>query len=182
MRTDGCAPIEDYAVIGDGRTAALVARDGAIDWLCLPNLDSHSVFGAILDARRGGTFALQPSIPFEATRRYLPRTNVLETTFATDRGAVRVVDALTLPNHRLGPMRELVRSIEGVSGTVPMRWRFAPRFDYGAHAPRCEWRHGVPVATWGAEALAISSWDAGTPAWRDGPVGHLPDKIGRAHV
>jgi GH15 family glucan-1,4-alpha-glucosidase len=171
MRIDGYAPIEDYAVIGDGRTAALVARDGAIDWLCLPNLDSPSVFGAILDARRGGTFELHPAIPFEATRRYLPRTNVLETTFATDRGAVRVVDALTIPNDRLGPMRELVRSIEGVSGAVPMRWRFAPRFDYGGHPPRCEWRHGVPVATWGAEAIAIGNWDAGTPAWRDGPVG-----------
>ena len=77
---------------------------------------------------------------------------------------------MTLPNHHLAPMRELVRSIEGVSGTVPMRWRFAPRFDYGAHAARCEWRHGVPVATWGAEAIAIAHWDAGTPAWRDGAV------------
>jgi GH15 family glucan-1,4-alpha-glucosidase len=168
MRHGGYAPIEEYALIGDGRTAALVARDGAIDWLCVPNLDSPSVFGAILDAARGGTFELQPSIPFGASRRYLPQTNVLETTFTTERGAVRVVDAMTLPNDRLSPMRELVRSVEGVSGTVPMRWRVAPRFQYGEHPPRGEWRGRVPVATWGAEAIAVASWDAGSPAWNDG--------------
>jgi GH15 family glucan-1,4-alpha-glucosidase len=170
MRIDGYAPIEDYAVIGDGRTVALVARDGAIDWLCLPNLDSPSAFAAILDAGRGGSFTLQPTIPFQSTRRYLPRTNVLETTFTTDRGSVRVIDAMTLPNERLDPMRELVRSVDGIAGTVSMRWRCAPRFAYGREMPRCEWRHGVPVAAWGAEAIGVMSWDAGTPAWRDGGV------------
>jgi GH15 family glucan-1,4-alpha-glucosidase len=170
VRVDGYAPIEDYALIGDGRSAALVARDGAIDWLCLPNMDSPSVLGALLDARQGGTFELQPAIAFESTRRYLPLTNVLETTFTTARGVVRIVDALTIPGERLAPMRELARAIEGVSGTVPMRWRFAPRFDYGRHAPRCEWRHGVPVATWAAEAIAILNFAAGTAAWRDGGV------------
>src|SRR3954463_1143202 len=167
MRIDGYAPIEDYAVIGDGRTMALVARDGAIDWLCVPNLDSPSTFAAILDARRGGSFSVQPAIPFQSTRRYLPRTNVVETTFSTERGSVRLVDAMTLPNNHLDPMRELVRSIEGVSGRVPMRWRCAPRFDYGRAIPRGEWRYGTPVALWGAEAAAILSWDAGAPAWRD---------------
>jgi GH15 family glucan-1,4-alpha-glucosidase len=171
MRVDGYAPIEDYAVIGDGRTIALVAVDGAIDWLCLPNLDSPSVFAAVLDSDRGGTFTLQPAIPFQSTRRYLPRTNVLETTFTTAGGSVRVIDALNLPNDHLDPMRELVRSVEGVAGVVPMRWRCTPKFNYGHSAPRCEWRHGVPVAVWGGEALGVASWDAGTPQWRDGAAG-----------
>jgi GH15 family glucan-1,4-alpha-glucosidase len=170
MRHDGYAPIEDYALIGDGRTAALVARDGSIDWLCLPNLDSPSVFAAILDASRGGTFELQPAIPFSATRRYVPQTNVLETTFTTDQGTVRVVDAMTIPDDHLAPMRELVRSLQGLSGRVPMRWRVAPRFGYGQSAPSFESRGGVPVAAWRAEAVAIVSWDAGTPHWSGNAV------------
>ena len=165
MRTRGYAPVEDYALIGDGRTAALVARDGSVDWLCLPNLDSPSVCAAILDADGGGSFQLQPDVPFESTRRYLPATNVLETTFRTDRGSVRVVEGMTIPDSTLAPMRELVRSVDGLSGTVPMRWLFAPRFEYATGTPRCEWRYGVPVATCGSEAVAIVSSGAGAPAW-----------------
>ncbi|HEV3140214.1 MAG TPA: glycoside hydrolase family 15 protein, partial [Vicinamibacterales bacterium] len=178
-RVAGYAGIEDYAIIGDGRTAALVARDGAIDWLCLPNLDSPSVFCAILDADRGGAFALAPAIPFECSRRYLADTNVLETTFVTDRGSVRVIDALTLPDDRLEPMRELARSIEGLSGSVPMRWSVSPRFDYGERAPRWDMRCGMPVATWGAEALAVSNWSAGAPTMSNGSVcGHFEAAAG----
>jgi len=75
-----------------------------------------------LDVERGGSFSLRPDVPCSASRRYIGDTNVLETTYTTDRGAVRVVDAMTLPDGRLDPMRELVRSVEGLSGAVPMAW------------------------------------------------------------
>src|SRR5205823_12758904 len=94
-RIDGYAPIADYGAVGDGRTVALVARDGAIDWLCLPDLDSPSVFGALLDSKRGGRFALEPESVSQTVRRYLPGTNVLETTFTTATGDVRLTHATT---------------------------------------------------------------------------------------
>jgi len=161
----------DYAVIGDGRTAALVASDGTIDWLCLPNFDSPSVFGAVLDTNRGGAFSLQPSVPFTSSRRYLPGSNLLETTFTTDHGRVRLVDAITLPDASLAPLRELARVVDGVEGSVPMEWSASPRFAYGASSGTPGWRGHVPVATCGADAVALMSWDAGSPSWRDGAVG-----------
>jgi len=161
-RRSSQAPIREYGAIGDGRTVALIASDGSIDWLCLPNLDSPSVLGGLLDHRRGGRFQLAPEIAFRAQRRYLPNTNVLQTTFDTDRGRVRVTDAMTLPRAGLAPQRELVRRVEAISGDVPMRWRVEPRFGYGARPCRIGTRAGVPVASAGADALAVRAWNAGS--------------------
>src|SRR5579872_3728261 len=117
-RLDGYAPIRDYAAVGDGESATLVALDGAVDWLCLPRHDSEPAFGALLDAGAGGSFTLCPAEPFRAERRYVPDTNVLETTFSTSSGAVRVTDAMTLDEGAVLPWRELARRVEGLSGSV----------------------------------------------------------------
>ena len=169
-RVRGYAPIRDYAAIGDGRTVAMVCRDGSIDWLCLPALDSPSVFAAIVDAERGGRFLLEPAVPYEASRRYVPETNVLETTFATAAGAARLTDAMTLPGGGLTPFRELVRRVEGLSGRVRLRWRLEPRFGYGSARTRIERRDGVTVASSGSDALALHTWDAGESVCDDQAV------------
>jgi GH15 family glucan-1,4-alpha-glucosidase len=170
-RQSGYAPIADYGVIGDGRTVALVALDGTIDWLCLPDIDSPSVFGALLDAERGGAFRLSPSVTFSAERRYLPDTNLIETTFHTSAGTVRVTDCLNMPLRGLPPTRELARRIEGLEGSVPMEWAATPRFRFGERSPRFGWRGRIPVASQGALALGFCSWSAGDPRIEGGEIG-----------
>ncbi|HET6625896.1 MAG TPA: glycoside hydrolase family 15 protein, partial [Nocardioidaceae bacterium] len=182
-RHRGYASLRSYAAIGDGRTVALVAADGAIDWLALPDLDSPSVFGALLDAEQGGVFTLAPDAPYTTSRRYLPGTNVLETTFHTDAGTVRVLDAMTLQGHTLGPFRELQRRVEGVSGRVSMTWCVRPRYDYGEGTTRLTRRNGIPVATHGADALAVWTHRAGTAAIHGGSVtGSLETSAGSRAV
>ncbi len=124
--------IEDYALIGDCHTAALVGRDGSIDWLCFPRFDSGACFAALLGERDHGRFLIAPEAPIRAVRRrYLPDTLVLETEFETDEGIVALIDCM--PPRSAAP--DLVRVVEGRRGSVPMKLEAQIRFDYGSIVP-----------------------------------------------
>src|SRR3954447_25443606 len=135
-RKDGFAPIGSYTAIGDGRTVALVAADGSVDFMSLPSLHAPTTFAAMLDPERGGRFTLAPTGEFEVARRYVGRTNVLETTYRTGGGVVRVTEALTLQDGGLRPWVELARRVEGMEGSAQLEWRFEPGFDWGRERPR----------------------------------------------
>jgi GH15 family glucan-1,4-alpha-glucosidase len=160
-RDDGFAPIASYAAIGDGRTVALVAADGSVDFMSLPSLHAPTTFAAMLDPERGGRFTLAPAGEFDVARRYVGRTNVLETTYRTGDGVVRVTEALTLQDGGLLPWVELARRIEGVEGSVGLEWRLEPRFDWGRERPRIVRRGDLLTAEGAGLQLAVHSWDAG---------------------
>jgi GH15 family glucan-1,4-alpha-glucosidase len=128
------------------------------------------VFGALLDAERGGSFELRPEAPYDVERRYRPGTNVLETTFHTEGGAARVVDAMTVAGSGLVPFRELARRVDGLAGEVSFSWRVEARFGYADAGTRVERRLGVPVATSGAHALAVQYWNADESATEEGAI------------
>jgi GH15 family glucan-1,4-alpha-glucosidase len=159
LRVEGYARIADYGAIGDGRTVALVARDGAIDWLCWPAPDSGSVFGALLDPERAGRFSLAPTEQFESEQAYVDSTNVLETTFETATGVARVTDAMTTDGGRTLPWHELVRRVEVLSGEIDLRWTVLPRFGYGSaeHTIDALDEHFV-IASSPAGELGILAW------------------------
>jgi GH15 family glucan-1,4-alpha-glucosidase len=135
---DGYADLRSYASIGDGRTIALIARDGRIDWLPLPNLDSPPAFGALLDARNGGYLSLQPVEAYSVQRSYIRDTNVLATTFTTPSGQVRVTDSLNTGVAGRLPWSELARRIDGLAGSVRMRAVVAPGTAFNTASP---WVH-----------------------------------------
>ncbi len=146
--------IEDYALIGDLQTAALVGRDGSIDWLCLPRFDSTACFASLLGDERHGRWLLTPAGEVTATRRrYRPGTLVLETEFDTAEGTVRLVDFMP-PR---GRYPDLVRIVEGVSGQVPMRMKLVIRFDYGTAIPWVRRHSHALSAIAGPDALVIKT-------------------------
>ncbi len=133
-------PIADYGLLADCTSAALIDRAGSIDWLCLPHYDSPAVFARLLDPA-AGHWSIAPTGDFEVERRYLPGTLVIETTFTTATGTVRLADALAFERgqrgHDLGRRapHEVVRLVEGVDGNVELRMELAPRPEYGLVKP-----------------------------------------------
>jgi GH15 family glucan-1,4-alpha-glucosidase len=145
---DSAVNIGDYAIIGDCRSAALVSQHGSLDWLCLPHFSSPALFGALLDTERGGRLLLGPGVPAQVTRRYLASTNVLETTFRTHDGAVRLLDCMSIPSETgLQPGCEVLRVMEGIDGAVPVRLEVDLQPDYGRRSARLH-RRGPRLWTW----------------------------------
>ncbi len=123
--------IEDYALIGDCKTAALVGRDGSIDWLCLPRFDSAACFAALLGNTDNGRWLIAPKdSPLSARRRYRPGTLVLETELQTETGSAAVIDFMSPADGA-----DLVRIVVGLSGRVPFQTELVARFNYGATVP-----------------------------------------------
>ena len=155
-------PISDYGLIGNCHSAALVSLDGSIDWCCLPRFDSPGIFNRILDSKTGGYFRIAPEEVRSVTRRYLPATNVLETTFRTGTGLATLTDFMpTHPptgsseHHEAGSHLRVARILECISGSVSFTLECYPRFDYGTivpHAnledPHSGFAHGGADALW----------------------------------
>lgn len=126
QRINGYAGLGDYAAIGDGRSVALIAPDGAIDWWCAPNMDSPALFDRILDAKKGGYFQIAPEGEYRTERRYRDNSNVLETCFKTATGEVRITESLNSTFAGRLPWCELARRVEGVKGNVTLKLCFVP--------------------------------------------------------
>ncbi|MCO8277682.1 glycoside hydrolase family 15 protein [Actinoplanes sp. TRM 88003] len=142
--------IEDYALIGDLQSAALVGRDGSIDWLCLPRFDSAACFAALVDDEKAGRWSIAPAGAGGATtRHYQGDSLILSTEWRTPDGTVRVIDFMPVR----GEAADVVRIVEGVSGAVPMRMELVLRFDYGRVVPWVRRRSGDLAAVAGPDAV-----------------------------
>jgi GH15 family glucan-1,4-alpha-glucosidase len=163
-RIDGFPPIENLAAVGDGRTVALIASDGSVEWWALPTADSPPAFAALVGGDHGGRCTLRPAEPFRVSRRYAEGTNVLETTFTTERGSVRLVDSLNLSATGQLPWSELARVVHGIEGEVEMHWQVAPGDRFSTAQPWAERsRGGIPVIRIGDQTLGLICEALGEP-------------------
>lgn len=171
-RTDGFAPLRSYAFLSDTRATALVATDGAIDWLALPALDAPPVCAALLDPGTGGSVTLAPVDPYTVSRRYVEGSMAVETTYTTDTGVVRVTDCLNRGVLGLLPWTELARDVTGEQGRVRMHWTVRPGHGL-AHAVHPWVRPGAggrPLFTVGDTRLAVVTEGLGDPVHRSHSV------------
>jgi GH15 family glucan-1,4-alpha-glucosidase len=134
-------PIEDYAIIGDCRSAALVSRRGSLDWLCWPRFDSPALFAAMLDPEQGGRFSISPAEVLDVKRHYEPDSNVLITDFSTSQGRVRLTDlffaaAEDYKRRHFLPQAMIIRRVECLEGEVTLDVEISPRPDFGRSRPR----------------------------------------------
>ena len=145
--------IEDYGIIGNTYTAALVSRDGSIDWLCLPRFDSESVFAALLGEPKHGRWLIAPIDPLvRVSRCYRDETGILETHFETSEGNAKIVDFMALSEEGEDQV-DLIRLVYGEKGRVRMRTEIVLRFDYGRSIPWVRQHLGGPVAIAGPNAI-----------------------------
>ncbi|MDQ1519100.1 MAG: alpha,alpha-trehalase [Actinomycetota bacterium] len=155
-------PIAEYALLSDCRSAALVHRAGSIDWLCFPRFDGPSVFGRIVD-EDAGHWSIHPIDDAEVSRRYLPDTLVLETTFRTATGTAKVIDALAFGRHERGHAlgagvpSVVLRDVVGVEGEVEFELEYSPRPEYGLIFPLLEAHENGVRTRGGADLLALTS-------------------------
>lgn len=167
-RVDGFLPLRGYAVLGDGRSCALVGSDGAVDWWALPTMADDPTFGAVLDPVRGGRLTLRPVADFQVSRGYADGGAVLATSFRTATGTVRVTDALTLGGGSLLPWSEFARRVEAVDGEVEMRWEVVPGDRFGSTAPWPRVFGNTPLIDAGHQRLALVLDEVGKPEKGDG--------------
>src|SRR5919199_3059404 len=155
-------PIGDYGLLADCNSAALVARDGSIGWLCLPRYDSDAIFARILDLD-GGHWSIHPAGEYRVERRYVPGSLVIETTFTTACGVVRLRDAMAFApgqrGHDLGhdAPHEVLRSVEGVAGSVELEMELVPRPEYGLVRPLVRVVDGGAKTFGGPNRVEVSS-------------------------
>jgi pentatricopeptide repeat protein len=152
---EGYKDIADYGLIGNLETCALVGKDGSIDWLCLPYLDSPSVFAAILDAKKGGSFSVRPSDSCGSRQEYIYETNILRTFFDGASGAAALTDFMPVRDTP-DAARAIIRKLEGSGGKMPFEIIFRPEFDYASSGAELSLKDGAVAAEKGGESLWLS--------------------------